>query len=134
MSSDWESIMNGVFGSGGRFTGKSAGPAEPEKAPEKDAAPARPRDTDPLAALQRNADAMNEALRRQAEELAAMGMRSREAERISRAEQQAAEATALSGRLTEQLAQDGLLTPRAPDPADGYTGAVRAGLPASRCA
>ena len=128
MSSDWESIMNGVFGSGGRFTGKSAGPAEPEKAPEKDAAPARPRDTDPLAALQRNADAMNEALRRQAEELAAMGMRSREAERISRAEQQAAEATALSGRLTEQLAQDGLLTPRAPDPADGYTGAVRAGF------
>ena len=79
MSSDWESIMNGVFGSGGRFTGKSAGPAEPEKAPEKDAAPARPRDTDPLAALQRNADAMNEALRRQAEELAAMGMRSRKA-------------------------------------------------------
>ena len=84
-SKDWDTLMNGVFGSRGRFTGSTGEAAKP--APEKPAQKA-----DPLAALQRNADAMTEALQRQAQELADLGLHSRPSAKAQRAEQQAAEA------------------------------------------
>ena len=120
-SNDWDTLMNGVFGSRGRFTGSTGEAAKP--APEKPAPKA-----DPLAALQRNADAMTEALQRQAQELADLGLHNRPSAKAQRAEQQAAEAAALSGQLTRELAKDGLLPQKAPDPAEGYTPAVRAGF------
>ena len=91
-SKDWDTLMNGVFGSRGRFTGSTGEAAKP--APEKPAPKA-----DPLAALQRNADAMTEALQRQAQELADLGLHNRPSAKAQRAEQQAAEAAALSGQL-----------------------------------
>ena len=79
-ANDWEALLNGVFGSGGRLnTGTApAGKPAPEKKPEKPApaktpAPARRLDTDSLSALQRNSRALDEALKKQAEEIAAMG-------------------------------------------------------------
>ena len=92
-SNDWDTLMNGVFGSRGRFTGSTGEAAKP--APEKPVPKA-----DPLAALQRNADAMTEALQRQAQELADLGLHNRPSAKAHRAEQQAAEGA-------ERLAQIG---------------------------
>ena len=75
-ANDWEALLNGVFGSGGRLN-TGAGKPAPEKKPEKPApqkpAPSRRLDTDSLSALQRNSRALDEALKKQAEEIAAMG-------------------------------------------------------------
>ena len=75
-ASDWEDLMNGVFGPGGRLRAGGAKPAQSQK-PAQDA----------QQTLQKNQQALSEALARQAEEI-----------------------TRLGGELEHTMQRDGLLT------------------------
>ena len=75
-ASDWEDLMNGVFGPGGRLRAGTAKPAQSQK-PAQDA----------QKTLQQNQKALDEALARQAEEIARLG-----------------------GELEHTMQRDGLLT------------------------
>lgn len=75
-STDWEDLMNGVFGPGGRLRAGAAKPAQSQK-------PAQ----DTQKTLQQNQKALDEALARQAEEIARLG-----------------------GELEHTMQRDGLLT------------------------
>ncbi len=75
-ASDWEDLMNGVFGPGGRLRAGGAKPARSQK-PAQDA----------QQTLQKNQQALSEALARQAEEI-----------------------TRLGGELEHTMQRDGLLT------------------------
>ncbi|OUP23867.1 AAA family ATPase [Gemmiger sp. An194] len=75
-ASDWEDLMNGVFGPGGRLRAGAAKPAQSQK-PAQDA----------QQTLQKNQQALSEALARQAEEISRLG-----------------------GELEHTMQRDGLLT------------------------
>ncbi|WP_270914474.1 AAA family ATPase [Allofournierella sp. CML151] len=75
-STDWEDLMNGVFGPGGRLRAGTAKPAQSQK-PAQDA----------QKTLQQNQKALDEALARQAQEIARLG-----------------------GELEHTMQRDGLLT------------------------
>lgn len=75
-ASDWEDLMNGVFGPGGRLRAGTAKPARNEKTAET-----------AQQALQKNQKALDEALARQAQEIARLG-----------------------GELEHTMQRDGLLT------------------------
>lgn len=115
---DWESLMNGVFGSGGRFRSSVSAPKEEKKSSDAGQAPApgkapaswQPAGADPMETLRQNSQKLDDALARQAREIAAMG-----------------------DSLTRRMEQDGLLEPQparqeAPDSSGETFRAIRQAL------
>lgn len=117
-STDWEDLMNGVFGPGGRFRGAAGG-----KGPEKDLADAQKKLEEAAARTAAAADAAKNTdgarLLRNSEEL------------TRQLEEQSREISRLGQGLAREMERDGLLTPAqaaaaAPAPKDSDAAFERA--------